>query len=232
MNTIIKMEDFEAEVVHKNIRNIHLRVLQPDGKLRISAPFRTKNGTIYKFAFSKINWISKQRMRISKSTYKAFQYINQETHYIRGRKYQLKVQEKNEPPVVQLLNNEIVLRVPDGADLETRRSVLQDWYHRQLEMVIPPLITKWESILNVSVRCFSIRSMKTRWGSCTPKTRSIRFNLELVKRAPECLEYIVVHELVHLLEASHNSKFKTLMDRFYPKWKFYRKELRSLPIKA
>jgi len=232
MNTIIKLEDIEAEVVHKKIRNIHLRVLPPDGKVLISAPFRTKNEIIYKFAYSKLNWIRKQRIRIRKSTHESFQYINQETHYFRGRLYQLKVQEKNEPPVVQLINNEIVLQIPDGADLETRRSVLQDWYHRQLEIKIPPLIAKWESILNVSVRRFSIRSMKTRWGSCTPKTRSIRFNLELVKRAPECLEYIVVHELVHLLEASHNSKFKTLMDRFYPKWKFYRKELRSLPIKA
>ena len=232
MNTIIKLEDIEAVVVHKKIRNIHLRVLPPDGKVRISAPFRTKNEIIYKFAYSKLNWIRKQRIRIRKSTHESFQYINQETHYFRGLRYQLKVREKNEPPVVQLLNNEIVLQVPDGADLETRRSVLQDWYHRQLEIKIPPLIDKWESILNVSVRRFSIRSMKTRWGSCTPKTRSIRFNLELVKRAPECLEYIVVHELVHLLEASHNSKFKTLMDRFYPKWKFYRKELRSLPIKA
>ena len=232
MNTIIKLEDIEVEVVHKNIRNIHLRVLPPDGKVRISASFRTKNEIIYKFAYSKLNWIRKQRIRIRNSKHESFQYINQETHYFRGRRYQLKVQEKNEPPVVQLINNEIVLQVPDGADLETRRSVLQDWYHRQLEMIIPPLIAKWESILNVSVRRFSIRSMKTRWGSCTPKTRSIRFNLELVKRAPECLEYIVVHELVHLLETSHNSKFKTLMDSFYPKWKFYRKELRSLPIKA
>ena len=232
MNTIIKLEDIEAEVVHKNIRNIHLRVLQPDGKVRISASFRTKNEIIYKFAYSKLNWIRKQRIRIRNSKHESFQYINQETHYFRGRRYQLKVQEKNEPPVVQLINNEIVLQVPDGADLETRRSVLQDWYHRQLEMIIPPLIAKWESILNVSVRRFSIRSMKTRWGSCTPKTRSIRFNLELVKRAPECLEYIVVHELVHLLEASHNSKFKSLMDRFYPKWEFYQKELSSIPIKA
>jgi len=232
MNTIIKLEDIEAEVVHKNIKNINLRVLPPEGKVHISAPFRTKNDTIYKFACSKLNWISKQRKRVQKSTYKSFQYINQETHYFKGRQYQLKVQETNEPPFVQLLNNEIVLQVPNGADLETRRSILQDWYHRQLEMEIPPLIIKWESILNVSVRSFSIRSMKTRWGSCTPKTRSIRLNLELVKRAPECLEYIIVHELVHLLEASHNSKFKTLMDRFYPNWKFYRKELRSLPIKA
>jgi len=232
MNTIIKLEDIKAEVVHKNIRNIHLRVLPPDGKVRISAPFKTKNETIFKFAFSKLNWINKQRIRIRKSTYESFQYINQEIHYFRGRQYQLKIQEKNETPGVQLFNNEIVLQVPDGANLETRRSVLQDWYHCKLEMMIPPLISKWESILNVSVRHYSIRRMKTRWGSCTPKTRSIRFNLELVKRAPECLEYIVVHELVHLLEASHNSKFKTLMDRFYPKWKFYRKELRSLPIKA
>ena len=116
--------------------------------------------------------------------------------------------------------------------METRREALQNWYHLQLEILIPPLITKWESTLNVSVERFSIRSMKTRWGSCTPKTRSIRINLELIKRPPECLEYIVVHELVHLLEASHNNKFKMLMDKFFPKWKFYRKELRSLQIKA
>ena len=123
MNTIIKLEDIEAEVVHKNIRNIHLRVLPPDGKVRISAPFRTKNKTIYKFACSKLNWISKQRIIIRKNAHQSFQYINQETHYFRGRQYQLKVKEKNEPPVVQLLNNEIVLQIPDAADLETRRSV-------------------------------------------------------------------------------------------------------------
>ena len=232
MNTIIKLDDVEAEVAHKRIRNIHLRVLPPDGKVRISAPFRTKNEVIYKFAYSKLDWIKKQRIRISNNTHESFQYINQETHYFRGRKYKLKVQEKKGRPVVQLLNDEIVLQVPEGAEMETRRAALQNWYHLQLEILIPPLITKWESILNVSVERFSIRSMKTRWGSCTPKTRSIRINLELVKRTPECLEYIVVHELVHLLEASHNKKFKTLMDKFYPKWKYYRKELRSLPIKA
>ena len=169
MNTIIKLEDIEAEVVHKKIKNIHLRVLPPDGKVRISASFRTKNEIIYKFAYSKLNWIRKQRIRIRKSTHESFQYINQETHYFRGRRYQLKVQKKNEPPVVQILNNEIVLQVPYGADLETRRSVLQDWYHCQFKMIIPPLVAKWESILNVSVRRFSIRSMKTRWGSCTQK---------------------------------------------------------------
>ena len=228
MNTIIKLDNVEAEVAHKRIRNIHLRVLPPDGKVRISAPFRTKNEVIYKFAYSKLNWIKKQRIRISNNTHESFQYINQETHYFRGRKYKLKVQEKKGRPVVQLLNDEIVLQVPEGAEMETRCAALQNWYHLQLEILIPPLITKWESILNVSVERVSIRSMKTRWGSCTPKTRSIRINLELVKRTPECLEYIVVHELVHLLEASHNNKFKTLMDKFFPKWKFYRKELRSL----
>ena len=232
MNKIIKLDDVEAEVARKKIRNIHLRVFPPDGKVRISAPFRTKNEVIYKFAYSKLDWIKKQRIRISNYTHESYQYINQETHYFRGRKYKLKVQENKERPVVQLLNDEIVLKVPEGADMETRRLALQNWYHLQLEILLPPLITKWEAILNVSVERFSIRIMKTRWGSCTPKTRSIRINLELIKRAPECLEYIVVHELVHLLEASHNNKFKTLMDKFYPKWKFYRKELRSLPIKA
>ncbi len=232
MNIIIKLEDIQAEILHKNIRNINLRVLPPDGKVQISAPFRTKKDTIYKFACSKLNWIRKQRTRISKNSYKPLQYINHESHYFRGRQYQLKVLEKKEPSNVQLINNEMVIQVPFGADLETRSSVLKDWYHRQLEMIIPPLIAKWELILNVTVKRVSIRNMKTRWGSCTPKTRSIRFNLELVKRAPECLEYVVVHELVHLLEPSHNNKFKALMNRFYPKWQYYKKELSSLPIKA
>ena len=232
MHTIIYLDGIEAEVIYKKIRNIYLRVLPPDGKVCISVPFRTNKEIILKFAYSKLNWIRKQIARISKNAHESFQYINHETHYFMGHKYQLKVREKNNIPSVQLVNNEIILKVPDRADIETKRSVLLDWYKQQLEMLITPLITKWESKLNVSVRRFSIRSMKTRWGSCTPKTRCIRFNLELVKRAPECLEYIVVHELVHLLEASHNSKFKSLMDRFYPKWKFYQKELRSLPIKA
>jgi len=226
------LDDLKLDVVRKRIKNIHLRVLPPEGRVQISAPFKIKNEVIYKFAYSKLDWIKKQRIKINRNTYESFQYINQETHFYRGRKYQLKINEKNIPPAVQLLNNEIVLQVPDGADMETRRSVLKDWYHKQLEMIISPLIKKWESKLNVSVRNFSIRSMKTRWGSCTPKTRSIRFNLELVKRPPECLGYIVVHELVHLLEASHNRRFKTLMDKFYPNWKVYRKELQSLPIKA
>ena len=232
MNFIIKLEDIEAEVFHKNIRNINLRVLSPEGKVRISAPFRTTTETIYKFASSQLSWIKKKRRMIYENSQESFQYINQETHYFMGLKYKLKIQENNELAEVNIFNNEIVLQVPEGADLSKRCSILKDWYRLQLEIIISPLISKWESILNVSVSRFSIRSMKTRWGSCTPKSRSIRFNLELIKRSPKCIEYIVVHELVHLLEASHNNRFKTLMDKFYPKWKFYRKELRSLPIKA
>ena len=232
MNLIIKLDDIEAEIFHKNIKNINLRVIPPEGKVRISAPFRTTTETIYKFASSQLSWIKKKRRMIYENFQESFQYINLETHYFMGLKYKLRIQENNELAEVKIFNNEIVLQVPEGADLSTRRSVLQDWYRLQLEMIIAPLITKWESILNVSVSRFSIRSMKTRWGSCTPKSRCIRFNLELIKRAPKCIEYIVVHELVHLLEASHNSNFKSLMDKFYPNWKLYRKELRSLQKKA
>ncbi len=232
MKTKLKLEEIEAEVIQKKINNLHLRVLPPDGTVRISAPFHTKNEIIHDFAFSRLNWIRKQRLRISKNVLESYKYINLEIHYYMGCGYQLKVQAKNEHPFVQLTDNEILLHVPEGADEDKRRSVLHEWYHSQLTKIISPLVKKWETILNVSVERFSIRSMKTRWGSCTPKTRKIRFNLELVKRSHACLEYIVVHEMVHLLEASHNNKFKALMDRFYPNWKLYRKELRSLPIKA
>ena len=231
--TIIKLDDFNVEVTQKKIKNLHLRICPPAGNVLISAPLLMNHEKIRVFLLSKLDWIIKQRQRIHDQVCKLpDKYIDQETHYFRGKSYQLKVLEYNCSPFAELIEKIIFLHVPFGADTKKKRSVINEWYREQLMESIPPLVKKWEIKLNVSVERFSIRHMKSRWGSCTTKTRSIRFNLELAKKSIECLEYIVVHELVHLLEASHNSKFKTLMDRFYPKWKFYRKELRSLPIKA
>ena len=231
--TIIKLDDINAEVTQKKIKNLHLRVCPPTGHVRISAPFRMNQEKIRVFALSKLDWIRKQRQRIRNQVCELpDKYIDQETHYFRGKSYQLKVLENNCSPFAELIEKKIFLHVPWGADTKKKRSVLNEWYREQLMESILPLVKKWEVKLNVSVERFSIRDMKSRWGSCTTKTRSIRFNLELAKKSIECLEYIVVHELVHLLEASHNSRFKALMNQFYPNWKHYRKELHSLPIKV
>ena len=231
--TIIKLDDINAEVTLKKIKNLHLRVCPPLGSVVISAPFCMNQKNILIFALSKLDWIRKQQQKIRNQVYELpDKYIDQETHYFRGNGYQLKVLENNCSQFAKLIGKEIYLNVPAGADRRKKRSILNEWYRQQLIESIQPLIKKWENELNVSVEQFSIRDMKSRWGSCTTKTRSIRFNLELAKKSPECLEYIVVHEMVHLLEPSHNFRFKALMNQLYPNWKYYRKELNSLPIKV
>ena len=233
MTLIIKLDDIDAEVTKKNIKNLRLRICPPNGDVRVSAPLRMNHEKIRVFALSKLDWIRKQRQRMRNlACEESFKYINQELHYYRGQSFQLKVIENNKSPFAELVKNEIFIHVSPMADMEKRRSVLNKWYCQQLMVLLTPLIKKWELKLDVSVKRFSIRTMKSRWGSCTPKAHSIRFNLDLVKKPPECLEYIVVHELVHLLEASHNNRFKALMDQFYPDWKICRKELNGIHLKA
>ena len=224
----IKLNSFEADVIRKSIKNIYLRIIIPDGKIRISAPFKISTLEIKKFVLSKLDWIKSQQKKLNKKKY-TYKYINNETHYFRGKSYLLKII-NNKTVFAELRDKKIFLNIPPDSIIEERKSVLEKWYKGQLMLLIPPLIRKWEHILNVSIDNFIIRSMKTRWGSCTPKSKRIRFNLELAKVSPEILEYIVVHELTHLLEPSHNRKFKALMDHFYPNWKSYRKELNNMNL--
>jgi len=227
----IKLNDIEADVIRKSIKNIYLRVCVPDGRIRISAPFKINTLEIKKFALSKIDWIKNQQNKIkNKIKISSYKYIDNETHYYRGKCYQLKIV-NNKSAFAELRHEKIILNVLPESIVEDRKSILDKWYKKRLMLLIPPLIKKWEHILNVSVDKFFIRNMKTRWGSCSPKSRRIRFNLELAKASPEILEYIVVHELIHLIEASHNRKFKALMDKFYPNWKYFRKELNNMNLK-
>ena len=231
MKFTLKLDDIDAEVIQKKIKNLNLRICPPDGKVKISAPLHVSQEKISKFALSKLTWIRKQRTRMHNQIRPLpDRFLENENHYFSGKAYPLKIIANYNFHSADLIDQQIILNLPPDAGTEKRRSVLNEWYHRELMWLIPPLINKWENILNVSVASFYIRSMKTRWGSCTPKTRRVRFNLELAKKSPECLEYIVVHELVHLLEASHNSRFKALMDQYYPDWRLCRKELHSLVI--
>ena len=236
----IDLGSLTIEVVQKNIKNLHLRVYPPSGDVRISAPLRMNLDTIRTFALSKLDWIGYQQQKLRhqvRSTPLA--YIDREHHDLWGQQYQLSLVEidaphysKLSPAGVVLAEHprRILLQVRPTTDLAQKCAMMDEFYRHQIEVAMPPLIAKWERSIGVHVAGFSVRKMKTKWGSCTPALQTIRFNLELAKRPPECLEYVVVHELVHLLEPSHNQRFVALMDTFMPKWRSYQSELDRLPI--
>jgi predicted metal-dependent hydrolase len=229
----IDIGNIAINVVQKNIKNVHLSVYPPLGNVRISAPLRMNIDTIRVFAISKLDWIKHQQQKLRSQVREPPRaYLDRESHYLWGKRYLLKLIEVNAPNQLELQHDNIVLQVRPGADLAKKRAIVDDFYRHQLEAAIPPLINKWERLMGINVASFSIRKMKTKWGSCTPALQTIRFNLELAKKPPECLEYVIVHELVHLLEPSHNKRFVALMDSFMPKWRFYQAELNRLPIES
>jgi predicted metal-dependent hydrolase len=230
INTI-DIGDIAVDVVRKNIKNVHLSVYPPSGNVRISAPLRMNLDTIRVFAISKLDWIKKHQQKIRSQVRETpREYIDRESHYLWGKRYLLELVEIDAPPQIELQFDRILLQVCPGADIDKKRAIFDDFYRHQIETAIPPLIAKWEKLMGLQVNSFTVRKMKTKWGSCTPSLGTIRFNLELAKKPAECLEYVVVHEMVHLLEASHNQRFIAFMDSFMPKWRFYQSELNRLPI--
>ena len=228
----IKLGDIVADVVLKNIKNVHLSVYPPAGKVRISAPARMSLDTIRIFAISKLGWIKQQQKKLRDQERETpREYLNRESHYVWGRRYLLTVAEADQPPTVELQHRKMVLQVRPGTDETKKQTIVEDWYREQLKNSVPPLIAKWEPLMGVKVNRFFVQRMKTKWGSCSPSTLGIRLNTDLVKKPRECLEYIVVHEMTHLLEPTHNARFVALMDRFMPKWQFYRQILNRLPVR-
>jgi predicted metal-dependent hydrolase len=232
MNTKqIDVGGITVDVVFKNIKNVHLSVHPPTGRVRISAPTRMKLDTLRVYAISKINWIKKHQKKFQEQERETRrEYLDRESHYVWGRRYLLKVKEENRTPFVELKHHEMILTVRPGAVMEKREALVTAWYRDQVQVAATPLIAKWEPILGVKVNRTIVRRMRTRWGSCTPGRRTIRLNTELAKKPRECLEYVVVHELVHLLEPSHNATFISLMDKFMPQWRHYRDELNRAPL--
>ncbi|MBW2543919.1 MAG: M48 family metallopeptidase [Deltaproteobacteria bacterium] len=227
----LKIDNITVDVVQKNIKNIHLRVYPPAGRVRISAPSRMDLTTIRTFVISKLGWIKKQQTRLRNQEREAQrEFINRETHYFNGKRYLLKVTELNAAPKVVLKHSTIELYVRPETDVLKKKSVLDEWYRRKLKETVPALIEKWEKRMNVQINEFGIKKMKTRWGTCNRQAKRIWLNLELAKKPAECLEYIVVHEMAHLLERKHNDRFIALMTGFIPKWRFYKDELNRLPI--
>ncbi len=228
----IQLGNIAVEVVQKSIKNIHLSVYPPQGKVRIAAPLRMDLGTIRVFAASKIGWIKRQQHKLQNQARESpRECIDRESHYLWGKRYLLKVVEQDTPPSVQLQHSAMVLYVRPGADNDKKQSVLNEWYRQQMKDEIHLLLGKWTPHMGVEVPSFIVRKMKTKWGSCTPASKSMLINLELAKKPAECLEYIVVHELTHLLESTHNSRFIALMSQFMPKWRLHRDELNRLPVR-
>jgi predicted metal-dependent hydrolase len=227
----LNLGDMAVDVVRKDIKNVHLSVHPPTGRVRISAPARMSLDTIRIFAISKLGWIRRQQTKIrGQARETPREYRDRESHYVWGKRYLLKVIESDERPPVELKHDLMVLRLRRGTHAKKKQAVVEEWYREQVRQALPPLIAKWETHMGVMVNRFFVRRMKTKWGSCNPRARSIRFNTELAKKPPELLEYIVVHELAHLLVRHHNARFGSLMDKCLPNWKLLRQRLNEAPI--
>jgi predicted metal-dependent hydrolase len=228
----IALGGIEAEVVFKDIRNVHLTVLPPHGRVRISAPMHMALDTVRVFALSKLAWIKSQRKSMAEQEREpSREYLERESHYVWGRRYLLKLVETDGAPTVTLRHRTLVLAVKQGAGLTARETVLSRWYRDQVRERASSLVGGWSRTLGLDAPRLHVQHMKTKWGSCSPIRRSIRLNTELAKKPPGCLEYIVVHELVHLLEPTHNERFKALMRTFLPEWEDRRRELNALPVR-
>jgi predicted metal-dependent hydrolase len=220
-----------VDVEFKDIKNVHLSVYPPTGRVRIAAPTRMNLDTIRLYAIAKLPWIKKQQTKLQGQQRETpREYLDRESHYVWGRRYLLKVIEADRTPTMELKHNQMVLTVRAGAGNEKKEDVVAAWYREQLRIVMYPLITKWEVVMGVKANHIFVQRMKTKWGSCNPHTQSIRLNSELAKKSPECLEYVIVHELVHLFEPTHNQRFVALMDKFMPQWRQLRDELNRMPL--
>jgi predicted metal-dependent hydrolase len=187
--------------------------------------------TIRIFAISRLGWIKQKQKKFQEQERETpREYLDLESHYVWGKRYLLKVIEVNEAQSVELKHNKMILRVRPGTDDKKKQAILDAWYREQLKKAVPPLIARWEPLLGVKVERFFVQRMKTKWGSCNYKARNIRLNTELARKPEECLEYTIVHEMTHLLEPTHNSRFIKLMDRFMPEWQFCKDKLNQLPV--
>lgn len=228
----LRLGSITVDVVQKNIKNIHLSVYPPTGRARISAPFRINPDTIRVFAISKLAWIKRQQAKLKTQEREApREFLNRESHYFNGKRYLLKVIEQDAVPRVELKHSIIELYVRPQTGREKKKNLLDEWYRSQLKALLPRLIAEWEKKMNVKVNEFGIKKMKTKWGTCNRKAKRIWLNLELAKKPSECLEYIVVHEMTHLLERNHNDRFISLMNEFLPKWSFFKEELNRKPLR-
>jgi predicted metal-dependent hydrolase len=231
-NYHIEIGGLSIEVVRKDIKHFYVGVHPPNGQIRVSAPLRLDDDAVRMAIISRLGWIRrKQADFVKQERQSQREYVSGESHYFAGKRYRLKVTEQDCPPKIQLLNNtRIGLTVRPGTNRDKREAVLYEWYREHLRSQLPPLLDKWQPKIGVTVNEVRIKKMKTLWGSCNIEAKRIWLNLELAKKPNTCLVYVLVHEMVHLLERHHNDRFRELMDTFLPQWRTYRDELNKAPL--
>jgi predicted metal-dependent hydrolase len=219
------------DVIFKDIKNLHIGVYPPFGRVRVAAPLRLDDDAVRLAVIQRLAWVRKQRTRLQSAERQSQrEMVTGESHYIWGIRYRLKVIEHPGRAHLTVAGKRLELRVPAETSAEQRRTVLDRWYRAQLKAVIPDLIATWEPIIGRTVPAWTIRRMKTKWGSCNRETGHLWFNVELAKKHPECLEYVIVHEMTHLLERNHTERFTTLMDQHLPDWRSRRDQLNGAPL--
>lgn len=231
MVATLKLADITVEVVRKDIKNVHLSVYPPFGRVRVAAPHHMKLDTIRVFLVAKLSWIKAQQHKLaSQARETALAYIERESHYVWGRRYLLNVVEGSGPQGVALRSNRMVLTVRPGTNVEQRAAVVAGWRRQLLRNEAQQFIAAWEERLGVTTNRLLIQSMKTMWGGCNPKTRNIRINTELSKKPKQCLDYVILHEIAHLLVPNHGPEFQCLLDQHLPHWRSIRRQLNELPL--
>ncbi|MGY2133213.1 M48 family metallopeptidase [Hymenobacter sp. HD11105] len=231
--THVQISGLEVELVRKNIRSLRLTVYAPDGKVRVAAPLRTPASTIEEFVAARRNWIQKHQAKFAaRERPVALSYVTGETHFYQGKGYELQVLSTAGRARVVLREElgQLELHLPADSTTAQREQLLTTWYRAQLKAQLPALLTKWEPVVGKQAASWGVKQMKTRWGTCNIQAKRIWLNLELIKRPLACLEYVVVHELVHLHERYHNARFWGFMDQFMPEWRTYKAELSQVTL--
>ena len=228
----LSISNLTIDIVRKDIKNMHLAVYPPHGRIRLSAPENTDSEMMRLFAISKIGWIKKHIKNFEAQPRETpREYISGESHFFQGKRYMLNVIERKGFNKVEIKGTKnINLYVRPNTSKEDKASILKEWYRTEMKKQIPEILSKWESIIGVKANDWAIKQMRTKWGTCNIEAKRIWLNLELSKKPIISLEYIIVHELVHLLERNHNDKFVSYMNQFMPKWRMYKTELNKLPV--
>ncbi len=231
MHQII-VNDIKIDVVRKDIKNLHLAVYPPSGRVRIAAPLKVDDEAVRLFAISKLSWIKKNQAKyINQERQSERKFISGESHYFKGQRYILNVVYHTGYPKVRIRNKKYIdLQVKDVYTAMQREKVMTNWYRKSLKEQIPALIEKWQKVVGVDDVQWEVKKMKTKWGTCNREAKRIWLNPELAKKPERCLEYIIVHEIVHILERNHTERFVAIMDKTMPPWREYKKELNQFPL--
>lgn len=231
MTETIELGDVVIALSRKDVKHVHLTVHPPSGRVTLVAPHATRPEVARAYAITKLGWIRDQRAKLlAQAREMPRQFVERESHYLWGRRYLLSIAEAEDKPKVKLSHRRMTLQVRPGTSREKRAELMHEWHKAQLHQVVPDLISRWEAKLGVNVNGYFLQRMKTKWGSCNPAKQHIRLNTELVKKPRDLLEYVVVHEMAHLIEANHSERFAAILDQHWPQWRESRAELNALPL--